>query len=123
MKKSRFSDGQLLNILSSVTGRATIREVCQSHGVREKTFYTWRRKYAGMESDDIRKLKAHQSENQALKQIVAGQALFLGARVKQLRKNTPGRRAGARCMISVGASRRKACLFVRFTCRGPRIYL
>ena len=87
MKKSRFSDGQLLNILSSVTGRATIREVCQSHGVREKTFYTWRRKYAGMESDDIRKLKDLQLENQALKQIVADQALLIEASKKLLRKN------------------------------------
>ena len=97
MKKSRFSDEQLVNILSSVTGGATVREVCQSHGVSENTFYTWKRKYAGMESDDIRKLKDLQSENQALKQIVADQALLIDASKKLLRKNglrppTEGRR-------------------------------
>ena len=41
MQKSRFSDEQLVNILSSVTGGATVREVCQSHGGSENTFYTW----------------------------------------------------------------------------------
>ena len=67
MKKSRFGDEQLLKILSSVTGGATVREVCQSHGVSENTFYTWKRKPFGMKSDDIRNVIHHQSENQALK--------------------------------------------------------
>ena len=75
-----------MKILSSVAGGATVREVCQSHGVSENTFYTWKRKYAGMESDDLRKRKAHPSENQALKQIVAGQALLIEARVKLYQK-------------------------------------
>jgi putative transposase len=87
MKKSRFSDEQIVKILSSVTGGTTVREVCQSHGVSENTFYTWKRKYAGIESDDIRKLKDLQSENQALKQIVADQALLIEAGKKLLRKN------------------------------------
>ena len=87
MKKSRFSDEQLVKILSSVTGRATVREVCQDHGGSENTFYTRKRKYAGMESDDIRKLKDLQSENQALKQIVADQALLIDARLKLYQKN------------------------------------
>ena len=84
-------------ILSSVTGGTTVREVCQSHGVSENTFYTWKRKVAGMESDDIRKRNDHQSENQALKEIVVGRALLIDARVKLYRKNglwhlTKGRR-------------------------------
>ena len=87
MKKSRFSDEQIVKILSSVTGGTTVREVCQNHGVSENTFYTWKRKYAGMESDDIRKLKDLQSDNQALKQIVADQALLIEASKKLFRKN------------------------------------
>ena len=67
MKMSRFSDGQIVKILSSVTGGATVGEVCQSHTVSANTFYTWKRKTFGMESDDICKLKDHPSENQALK--------------------------------------------------------
>ena len=87
MKKSRFSDEQIVKILSSVTDGVTVREVCHSHGVSENTFYKWKRKYAGMESDDIRKLKGLQSENQALKQIVADQALLIEASKKLLRKS------------------------------------
>ena len=63
MKKSRFSDEQIVKILSSVTGGTTFSEVCQNHGVSENTFYKWKRKYAGMESDDILKLKDLHSEN------------------------------------------------------------
>ena len=74
-------------ILSSVTGGTTVREICQSHGGSENTFYTWNGKYAGMESDDIRKRNDHQSENQALRQIVVGRALLIDARVKLYRKN------------------------------------
>ena len=87
MKKSRFSDEQIVKILSSITDGVTVREVCQNHGVSENTFYTWKRKYAGMESEDIRKLKDLQSENQALTQIVADQALLIEASKKRLRKN------------------------------------
>ena len=71
MKKSRVSGEQIVKILSSVTGVTTVREVCQSNGVSENTLYTWKRKYAGMELGEIHKLKDLQSENQALKQIVA----------------------------------------------------
>jgi putative transposase len=87
MTKSRISDEHIVKILSSDTGGTTVREVCQSHGVSENTFYTWKRKYADMESDDIRKLKDLQSENQALKQIVADQAQLIEAIKKLLRKN------------------------------------
>ncbi len=73
--------------MSSVKGGTTVCEVCQSHGVSENTFYTWKRNYAGMESDDIRKLKDLQSENQALKQIVADQALLIEPSKKLFRKN------------------------------------
>ena len=85
MKKSRFSDEQIVKILSSVTGGTTVREVCYSQGVSENTFYTWKRKYAGKESDDIRKLKDLQSENQVLKSIVAYKAFLIEASKKVLR--------------------------------------
>ena len=87
MKKSRFSDEQIMKILYSVTDGATVRIVFQHHGVSENTVYKWKRKTLGMELDDIRKLKDHPSENQALKQIVVGQALLIEARVKLYQKN------------------------------------
>ena len=59
----------------------------KAHGGSENTFYTWKRKVTGMESDDIRKLKDLASENQVLKKIVAGQALLIEAREKMYHKN------------------------------------
>ena len=56
-KTGGFSTDVLGILRPVLTGGVTVREVCQSHGVSENTFYTWKRKYAGMESDDIRKLK------------------------------------------------------------------
>ena len=56
-KKSRISDEQIVKISSSVTGGATVRVVCEHHGVSENTFYTWKRKVTGMGSDDIRNVK------------------------------------------------------------------
>ena len=79
MEKSGCSTNQTLKSLSFDTSRATVREVCQSHGVSENTFTTWQRKNSGVEADDIRKLKYLQSENQALKQIVADQVLLIYA--------------------------------------------
>ena len=96
MKQSRFSGEQTVKMLSSVTGGATVREVCRSHGVSENTFYTWKRKTVGMDSDDIHKLKDHPLENQALKQIVAGQALLIEARVKLYQRSGLSPRAEGR---------------------------
>ena len=83
-----------MKILSPVTGGGNVREVCQSRRGSENTFYTWKRKTFGMESDDMRKLKDHPSENQALKLIVAGRALLMDARLKLYRKNALRLKAG-----------------------------
>ena len=85
MKNSHFSDEEIVKILSSVTGGTTVRDVCYSHGVSENTFYTWKRKYVGMESDEIRQLKDLHSENQVLKSIVAYKAFLIAASKKVLR--------------------------------------
>ena len=92
MQKSRFSDEQLVNILSSVTGGATVREICQSSGVRENTFCAWKHKTSGTESDDIRKIKDLPSENQALMQFVAEQARLIEATEKLYQKTAYGPR-------------------------------
>ena len=76
-----------MKILSSATGGATVRELCESHAGSENTFYTWKRKTSGLQSEDSHKLKALPSEHQALKQILADQALLIDARLKVLRKS------------------------------------
>jgi putative transposase len=88
MKKSRFSEEQIVKILQEASGgQITQIELCRKHGVSQNTFYQWKRKYAGMETDDVRRLKELEAENAALKRIVANQALELDATGKLLRKN------------------------------------
>ena len=87
MKKSRFTEDQVVRILGEVGAGKAVREVCKSHGVSEGTFYTWKRKYAGMESDDVKRLRELEAENAALKRIVAEQALAIDATGRLLRKN------------------------------------
>ncbi len=87
MKKSRFSEDQVVRILGEVTAGKPVRDVCRVHGLSEATFYTWKRKYAGLESDDVKRLRDLEAENAALKRIVADQALVIDATSKLLRKN------------------------------------
>lgn len=87
MKKSKFSEDQVVRILGEVNAGKGVREVCTANGLSEATFYAWKRKYGGMETDDVKKLRALEAENAALKRIVADQALLLDATGKLLRKN------------------------------------
>ena len=87
MKKSRFSEDQIVKILAEVSSGKGVRDVCKTHGVSEATFYTWKRKYAGMEPDDVKRLRELEAENATLKRIVAEQTLVIDATSKLLRKN------------------------------------
>ncbi len=88
MKKSRFSEEQIVRILQEASsGQISQAELCRKHGISQNTFYLWKRKYSGMETDDVRRLKELEAENAALKRIVANQALELDATGKLLRKN------------------------------------
>lgn len=88
MKKSKFSEEQIVKILQeAATGEISQAELCRKHGISPNAFYLWKRKYAGMETEDIRRLKELEAENAALKRIVANQALELEATGKLLRKN------------------------------------
>ncbi|MCO5297204.1 MAG: transposase [Fimbriimonadaceae bacterium] len=87
MKKSKFSEEQVVRILQEAASGKPVREVCTAHGVSEATFYVWRRKYGGMETQDVKRLRDLEAENAALKRIVADQALVIDATGKLLRKN------------------------------------
>lgn len=88
MKKSKFSEDQIVKILQeAASGGSTRAELCQKHGVNLNTFYIWRRKYSGLQTDDVRRMRELEAENAALKGIVADQALEIDATRKLLRKN------------------------------------
>jgi len=77
MRKSRFSEEQIIAILAEGERGAVVRELCRRHGITETTFYRWRQKYGGMSVSEARRLEQLEEENARLKRIVADQALNL----------------------------------------------
>jgi len=62
MRKGRFSEERIINVLKEHQAGIPVVELCRKHGISDATFYTWRTKYAGMEVSDARKLKALEDE-------------------------------------------------------------
>ena len=75
MKKSKFSETQILNILKSVESGRTVKEVCREHGISDATFYNWRAKYGGMQPSDLKRLRELEQENARLKRMYADVSL------------------------------------------------
>jgi putative transposase len=71
MRKGRFSEEQIINVLKEHQAGIPVVELCRRHGISDATFYTWRTKYDGMEVSDARRLKALEDENRKLKKLLA----------------------------------------------------
>ncbi len=87
MKRSKYTEEQVVRILAEVQAGQTVREVCKAHGLSEFTFYTWRKKYAGLQAQDVGKLRDLERENGELKRLLADQMLENGAMKKLIQKN------------------------------------
>lgn len=77
MKKSRFSEEQIVAILQEWDAGGKVADLVRRHGVTEQTLYRWKKKYGGLQVNDARRLKALEEENRQLKRLVADQALNL----------------------------------------------
>lgn len=75
MKKSRFSENQIIGILKEVEAGRLVKDVCRESGISDATYYQWKSKFGGMEASDIRRLRELEDENRKLKLMVADLSL------------------------------------------------
>ena len=87
MRRSRFSDEQIVGILKEQEAGTPTAEVCRRHGISEQTFYTWKKKFGGLELGEAKRLRQLEDENGRLKRLVADQALDNQVLRELLRKN------------------------------------
>jgi putative transposase len=87
MRKSRFSEEQIIAILKEQEAGMKTAEVCRRHGISQPTFYSWKSKFGGMEVSEAKRLKALEDENRKLKRLLAEQMLDNSTLKEMLTKN------------------------------------
>mgnify|MGYP001601138856 CR=1 FL=1 len=75
MKKSQFTEEQIIAILGQSAAGKSVEEICREHKISNYTFYKWRKKFSGMGSNEAKRLRELELENSKLKRVVANQAL------------------------------------------------
>ena len=83
MKRSRFSEGQIIGILREQEAGSPTADVCRKHGVSSATFYKWKAKFAGLDVSDAKRLRSLEDENGRLKRMLAD-AMLDNAALKDL---------------------------------------
>jgi putative transposase len=71
MKKSRFTEEQIISILKEQDQGLKVAEICRKHGLSDQTFHNWKKKYGGLTVDELRRMKELEQENSRLKRAVA----------------------------------------------------
>lgn len=75
MKKTKFTESQIIGILKEQQGGRKVSDVCREYGISQPTFYQWKSKYSGMDVQQLKRLKELESQLSQYKKIVAEQAL------------------------------------------------
>ena len=75
MKKTRYTESQIIKVLNEVEGGRMVKDVCREYGISDATYYNWKSKYGGMTASDVKKLKELEDENRRLKRMYANLSL------------------------------------------------
>jgi len=79
MKKSRFTDEQIIGFLKQAESSVVVKDLCRKHGFSDAPFYKWRGRFGGMEAVDVRRLRELEGENGKLKKLLAEAMLDIEA--------------------------------------------
>lgn len=75
MKKSRYTETQIVSILKEADSGRKVEDICRLYGISNATYYNWKSKYGGMEASDVKRLKELEEENDKLKKLFANTSL------------------------------------------------
>jgi putative transposase len=75
MKRSRFTETQIISILKEADAGMQIKQLCRKHGISDATYYNWKSKYGGMSASELKRLRETEAENAKLKRMYADLAL------------------------------------------------
>jgi len=87
MKRSRFTEEQVIGVLKEHQAGLGTAELCRKHGISPATFYQWRSRYGGLEVSEARRLRSLEEENARLKKLLAEQLLDVATLKEMLGKN------------------------------------
>lgn len=106
MKRSRFSEEQVIGILKEQESGSATADVCRRHGISSATFYKWKAKFGGLEISDARRLRALEEENVRLKRLLADAMLD-----NAILKDVAGKMVCPLNLLSVLFMERRTCLW------------
>ena len=75
MKRSRFTETQIISILDEADAGMAVKDLCRKHGISDATYYNWKSKYGGMSASELKRLREMEAENAKLKKMYAELAL------------------------------------------------